>query len=165
MLTKARYDTIRTWFLLHPRSLNLLRALNAWLPRVMYCVYPLLLAALALNGDARFWRVLLVPAAALGAVTALRLLWDLPRPYETLDIEPLIPREKKGRSFPSRHMASATIIAVACWYVCAPAGIVMAVIALLIAVIRPLAGIHFPRDMLAGMLVGLAIGVIGFWLV
>lgn len=142
-----------------------MKILNTWLPRMVYCGYPLLLVILAVNRDGRFFRVLLVPAVVFGMVTVLRRLWDLPRPYEALEIEPLIPREKKGHSFPSRHTASAGIIALAFWYICLPMGMGMMVIALLIAVIRPLAGIHFPRDVIVGLLFSLVIGIIGFWII
>ncbi|MCI2106662.1 MAG: phosphatase PAP2 family protein [Intestinimonas sp.] len=164
-MTKERYDEIRTWFLLHPVQLNSMKALNRWLPRVVYCVYPLLLVSLALRRDERFFRVLLVPAVVFGTVTLLRRIWNFPRPYEKLGIEPLIPREKKGHSFPSRHVASVTIIAIACWYVWIPFGIAMSIIALLISVIRPLAGIHFPRDVIAGFAFSLIIGLVGFWII
>lgn len=162
-MTKESYDRVEKWFTARPGLLDLMKGLNRWLPRVVYCAYPLLLAMLALRRDGRFFRVLLVPAAAFAAVTVLRELWNFPRPYEELDIHPLIPREKSGHSFPSRHVASAAVIAVAFWYVWPPAGIVLSVIALLIAAIRPLAGIHFPRDVIVGMGFGLIIGIAGFW--
>ncbi len=164
-MTKESYDRIRAWFLRRPAALRAMKALNRILPGVVYCAYPLLLAALAYQRDPRFLRALLVPAAAFGLVTVFRRLWDLPRPYEKLGIEPLIPRAKKGRSFPSRHVASVTVIALACWYVWPPLGAAMTGIALVIAVVRPLAGIHFPRDVLAGAALSLAVGVFGFWLV
>ncbi|MBW7572073.1 phosphatase PAP2 family protein [Caproiciproducens faecalis] len=141
-----------------------MKILNLWLPRIVYCAYPALLAMLAIRRDGRFFKALLIPAAVFGTVTVVRKRWNLPRPYEKLGIEPLIPREKKGQSFPSRHVASVTIIAVACWYIWPPAGFAMSVIALLISVIRPLAGIHFPRDVAAGVAFSLLIGIIGFWL-
>lgn len=162
-MTKERYEKIRTWFLLHPLWLKAMEALNLWLPRIVYCAYPVLLLSLAIYRDERFFRVLLVPAIAFGSVTIMRKIWNLPRPYEKLGIEPLIPREKKGQSFPSRHVASVTIIALACFYVWPPIGIAMSVIAMLIAAIRPLAGIHFPRDVVAGMVFSLIIGTLGFW--
>lgn len=164
-MTKEQYDSIRVWFLRRPSLLALMRALNLWLPRVVYCAYPLLVAVLAAERNPRFFRVVLVPAIVFGAVTVMRRIWDLPRPYEALGIEPLIRREKKGRSFPSRHTASVTVIALAFWYVWSPLGAAMTVVAVLIAVIRPLAGIHFPRDVIAGAGLALLVGLAGFWLI
>ena len=163
-LTKARYEKIRLWFLARPTALKGLMLLNLWLPRLVYCTYPVLLAVLIFRGDTKFFKVLLVPALTFAMVTVLRLIWNLPRPYEKLGIEPLIPREKSGKSFPSRHAASAAIIAAACWYVWPPLGIAMSFIALLIAVVRPLAGIHFPLDTLVGVLIGLFFGLVGLWI-
>ena len=162
-MTKERYEKIRAWFLARPVALSAMRVLNIWLPRIVYCAYPLLLLFLLLHRDGRLLRAVLVPAVVFGAVTVLRELWNFPRPYEALEIEPLIPREKKGRSFPSRHVASAVIIAAAFWYVSPPLGVVMAAVALGIALIRPLAGVHFPRDVIAGAAFSLAAGYIGFW--
>ncbi|MGE4353845.1 MAG: phosphatase PAP2 family protein [Oscillospiraceae bacterium] len=164
-LTKEQYAKIRKWFLAHPMLLNTMKWLNCWLPRFVYCTYPLLLGILAVRRDERFFRVLFVPAIAFGSVTVIRKLYNKPRPYEKLSIEPLIPREKNGQSFPSRHVVSVTIIAAACWYVWPPLGYTMSAVALLIAVIRPLAGIHFPIDVVAGILFSLIIGIIGFWLI
>ena len=164
-LTKERYDRICAWFLRHPILLGAMKVLNCWLPRIVYCAYPLLLAVLAIQRDARFFRVLLIPAFVFGSVTVLRKIYNRPRPYEKLNIEPLIPREKSGQSFPSRHAASVAIIAVACWYVWPPIGWVMSVIGVLIAIIRPLAGIHFPKDVIAGVIFSLVIGMIGFWMI
>ena len=164
-MTKERYDSIRSWFLRRPGVLRFIRVLNLWLPRTMYAAYPLLLGMLLLQKDERFWRVLLIPAFVFGTVTVVREFFNLQRPYEKLDIEPLIPREKKGRSFPSRHAASGVVIAAAYWYIWPTAGIAFGVIALVIAAIRILGGIHFPRDIAAGMLLSLAAGALGFWVI
>lgn len=164
-MTKVQYDYIEQWFLAHPLFLTTMKQLNRWLPRIVYCTFPLLLAVLAFERDVRFFRVLLVPAVVFLSVTGLRKCWNFPRPYEKLDIHPLIPRNKKGQSFPSRHVASVTVIAAACWYLCPPLGIAMSVIGVFIAIIRPLAGIHFPRDVIAGMLYALILAIVGFWLI
>lgn len=52
----------------------------------------------------------MVPAAVYVLVIALRILFHRPRPFEQLKITPLVPHGK-GKSFPSRHVASAVIIA------------------------------------------------------
>jgi phosphatidylglycerophosphatase B len=124
-LTKEQYDRIEDWFFLHPAALDGMKILNRWLPRVVYCSYGMLLIFLALSRDLRIFRVLLVPAVVFLSVTLLRKLWNFPRPYEALNIHPLIPRDKKGQSFPSRHVASATILAAAFCYICPPLGAAM----------------------------------------
>jgi membrane-associated phospholipid phosphatase len=163
-MTKERYEKIASWFSARPLLLTLLKLLNAVLPGVMYVAYPLLLVYLAWTRDGRFLRTVLVPAAVFVLVTLLRKLLDFPRPYEKLAITPVLKREGAGQSFPSRHAASAAVIAAAFWYIWMPAGLVMSLIAVLIAVIRPLGGIHFPRDTAAGVLFGLAVAIAGFLL-
>ncbi len=159
----SRYGEIAAWFRARPRAFRLLARLNRVLPLLFYYLYPLLLLQLAVRQDGgRFWRVLAVPAAAFLACTAIRHAFHAKRPYETPGFEPLIRREKTGDSFPSRHMTCAAVIASAYGSVYPAAGAVLAVAALGIAVARVLAGIHFPRDVIAGGALGLAFGIVGF---
>jgi phosphatidylglycerophosphatase B len=164
-LTKERFETIARWLTARPGLLKLLKALNRGLPAVMYAAYPLLLIVLAAARDGRFYRVLAVPAAVFIIVTCVRRLLNRPRPYEKLQITPLLQREGAGQSFPSRHAASATVIAAAFWYISVPAGFVMALAALLISAVRVVAGLHFPRDAAAGVLLSLVLSAAGFWLI
>lgn len=161
-MTAEGYSKISRWFRAHPRILGLMEFLNRWLPLCLYAGYPVLLAVLALRWDSRFWKVLLIPAAVFAIVTIVRKLIDARRPYEMLEISPLISKEKKGQSFPSRHVSAAFILALAFWYISAPLGAIVTAMAVLIAVIRPLAGIHFPRDVIAGVLLSLALGIPAF---
>jgi membrane-associated phospholipid phosphatase len=161
-VTTERYEKIFRFLSSQPLLLSLLKALNRGLPAVVYVAYPLLLAYLAIGRDERVWRFLVVPAVAFVAVTVLRRCLNLPRPYEKLSITPLVRREGRGQSFPSRHACSAAVIAAAFWSILPAAGIVFTVISLLIAAIRILAGLHFPRDIVAGLLLGYALGIAGF---
>lgn len=163
-MTAERYARIAAWFRARPAAYRLLRLLNRSLPLLSYVLYPLLLLWLLANRDGRFLRVLLTPFAGFAICTAVRHFAHAPRPYEVLGIEPLIRRKKTGDSFPSRHMTCAAVIAAAFWYVFPPAGAALAAAAALIAFVRVLAGIHFPRDVLAGGLLGALCGAAGFFL-
>lgn len=163
-MTEKRYAATASWFREHPGCLRIMVLLNRWLPRCLYAAYPALLLVLALLRDARIWKAVLIPAAVFVVVTVIRKAIDAPRPYEALDIQPLIPKNKKGESFPSRHVASAFVLAEAFWYINPFLGLLVGIMALLIAVIRPLAGIHFPRDVAAGALLSLALGIPAFLL-
>ena len=44
------------------------------------------------------------------------------------------------------------------------AGAAMVVVAAAICVLRVLAGVHFPRDVLAGAALGFALGYVGMWI-
>lgn len=80
-----------------------------------------------------------------------------------MNITPLIKKDKKGQSFPSRHVLSATIIAMASMYVNVRLGIIMMLISVAIAVIRPVAGVHYIRDVIGGLIIGIVCGVMGFY--
>lgn len=157
------YGKIAAWFRARPGALRLLVRLNHVLPLIFYYLYPLLLLQLAVRRESgRFLRVLLVPAAAFASCTILRHIFRAKRPYESRGFVPLIPREKTGDSFPSRHMTSAAVIAAAYWYVYPAVGAALAAAAACIAVVRVLAGVHFPRDVIAGGALGLAFALVGF---
>lgn len=127
--------------------------------------YLLSLLLLALRGDARIVRALLVPAACFLVATALRPAIDRPRPYDRFDAPPVGRyRRGKGKSMPSRHTASAAAIACAVVYAFPgwPLGVCMAILSLLIAALRVLAGQHYLSDVLAALALSLALSLIGY---
>ncbi len=162
-MSERRYRAVRGWFLARPAALRAVRAANRLLPALAGLGYLALLAALALRRDGRFWRAAGVPAAAFALGTALRAALDRPRPYEVYGLAPLTPKDTRGRSFPSRHLLSAAVIAAAGWWACPPLGFAMTVITLLLAPARVLAGVHFVRDVAAGAALGALLGWLGFW--
>lgn len=164
-MTPSRYAALREWVLQRPEYLKFLRVLYR-LPLLMYCAYPALLMGLLIQRKwALLFREAAVPLAVFLGVTVLRHWHNSPRPYEVWGTPPLFPRFKKGHSFPSRHSAAASVIAMAFWYINPAAGSVMLAAAMLIAVSRVLAGVHFVRDVLAGLIAGILGGVIGFFVI
>lgn len=161
-MTAKTYEAISAPFRGHPKRLAVLKLLSKGLPLPVYAAYPLLLCGLLAAHDPRFLRAFLVPAISFVLLTVFRDRLNAPRPYEALDISPLITKNTKGHSFPSRHVFSASVIACTFFYVLPPIGTVLLVISVLLAVIRVIGGIHFPRDVLAGMVCGLLSGWIGF---
>ena len=75
------------------------------------------------------------------------------------------PKEKKGRSFPSRHAYSAFALATLMIYLSIPAAVALFAVAILLCVFRVLLGIHFIRDVITGALVGAFAGVIGLLII
>ncbi|MGN0266413.1 MAG: phosphatase PAP2 family protein [Lachnospiraceae bacterium] len=164
MMTEKTYERISAPF---RRSANGARGLeytNKILTIVTYVAYiALVISQLILDRDV-FWQVLLVPAIGFGGVTLFRKVFNASRPYEVLDIQPLLSRRKKGQSFPSRHAFSIFMIAMALGYVWIPLGIVFLVLGVLLAYIRVVGGVHFPRDVIAGALEAIIWGIVGFGL-
>lgn len=134
------------------------------LTTLVYLAYPALILWLWHARGGIPWRELWVPASALVVVTLLRMLIDRPRPYERLDITPLIQKETHGKSFPSRHAFSVFVIGATAWTVWPPLGAAFAVVGVLLCVLRVLGGVHYPADVAAGALVGVAAAVIGYGL-
>ena len=99
------------------------------------------------------------------AVTILRKLIAAKRPYEIYGFTPLLQKDTRANSFPSRHVFSNMIIAAAVLYVNLPLGIFTAVCGLILAVLRVITGVHFPKDVAAGCLIAVLLGWIGFYLV
>jgi membrane-associated phospholipid phosphatase len=95
------------------------------------------------------------------AVSVLRRLVNAPRPYELYGFYEIKPKEKVGQSFPSRHVFSAFVIATLAYTVSAWLGAALSVVAVCLAAIRVLLGMHFIRDVVAGGLIGIASGMLG----
>ena len=94
-------------------------------------------------------------------VTLFRHLVNAPRPYEMYDFYQTPPKNKCGKSFPSRHVFSGFVIATLAFAYSLPLALVMLGFAVILAVSRVLLGIHFIRDVVCGALVGVVSGVIG----
>jgi len=160
-MTLSKYLDYRKWVLSKPYRLPLLKFFYKLLPAFVYLLYPLVLLYLLLQRDWLFLQTFFVPLAGFLSVTWLRRFIGAQRPYELYGLPPLIEKTTKRKSFPSRHCACAAVIAVALWQVHWLMGFVCGIVGVLIAVCRVLAGVHFPRDVIGGLLFGAAIGAIG----
>ena len=109
-------------------------------------------------------KIILMPATIFIVVSILRMALDARRPYEVYDITPLIKKNKKRESMPSRHVLSAALIAMTTLYVNPILGIILLIFTVLVAIIRVIAGVHFPKDVIAGIIIGVVCTYIGFWL-
>lgn len=104
---------------------------------------------------------LVVPLTGFVFVSIFRALTREERPYEKYNFEPVIPKDTKKHSFPSRHVFSAAVIA-GTWIVFFPAvGAGLIAITALIAILRVICGLHYIHDVVAGGLMGFAWGVFG----
>lgn len=127
--------------------------------------YAIAMALIIAGGDQHFWKFLFIPAITLVGVTALRDRIDAPRPYEMYDIDPIIVKHTQGKSFPSRHLTCAVIIAFALAWLHLDWGIVAFAACAIVAFTRIVGGVHFPRDIAVAAAIGFAMGLIGFVLI
>ncbi len=135
---------------------------------VMYAAYPVLILCIASGGllqgsgileaGAAVLPYLLIPGVSFILLSAVRKRMNWKRPYEEWPMDPMIRREKKGRSMPSRHVFSAAVISMCILRRNAALGIIFLGVSVCIAVVRVLGGVHYPRDVIAGYLLGAAAG-------
>ena len=105
-------------------------------------------------------KILVMAAVPFILVSVLRLIINAKRPYEVYAFYTEPPKNKKGRSFPSRHVFSSFLISTLLITVNIPLSIGFYILSLALAVCRVLSGIHFIRDVLVGALVGILSGAI-----
>lgn len=113
-------------------------------------------------------KFVLVTGVPFVLVSVFRHIFNAPRPYELTDFSDFairLPGNKKGRSFPSRHMFSSFVIGTSLLFIHVPVAILLLALGLFLGVWRVFRGIHFPRDIVAGGLIGGISGVLGMLLV
>ena len=94
-------------------------------------------------------------------VSFLRRIINAPRPYELYDFYEVAPKAKKGRSFPSRHVFSAFVIAVFAYAISPWLSAALLILGTMLSAVRVLLGIHFIRDVAAGALIGIISAILG----
>lgn len=162
-MTEQHYETMTRPFRENPDAALWLVRIDKALTVLGYVAYPLLLAVVAAGGLwATLARFVVVPAAGFIALSAFRSFYDAPRPYEALSIDPLIRKDTVGRSFPSRHAFSLMMISCSWFAYSMPVGIVLIVCSFMLACVRVIGGVHFPRDVVAGALFAVFCALIGY---
>ena len=156
------YNQITSGIQNKPTAIRYLQVINSLLTKLMYLVYPLMLIYLFDTQPNRVMTFILIPAISFVLVSCVRKRLNAPRPYEIWDITPLILKNTKGQSMPSRHVFSATIISMAILRLNLTWGIFFLILSLIIAICRVLGGVHYPRDVIAGFLLGIACGLLLF---
>lgn len=161
-MKEAQYQKLTAFCRKTKTREKIIAGITKYLPDAIAVAYPAAIAVLLVQGYSELLRFVLVPLAALVLVTVLRHVFHAPRPYDQMDFQPLL-SHKPGDSFPSRHTASSVIIAIAFWYLSPPLGITASALAAVVGVSRVVAGLHYPKDVLAGASISIVIGILGFW--
>ena len=138
---------------------------------IMYLAYPCLVAYFFFfekqSSDYSVWRAILVPAISFVLLTVVRALINRPRPYEKFEVAPVIPKDTKGNSFPSRHVFSASMIALT-FVLHSPwswLGLIFLVVSILLAVVRVISGVHYISDVIAGIVVASVAAFLGYLII
>ena len=162
-MKKETYIKMTKPFRENPKLAKCLHILNKLFTGGMYLAYPLLLMYLFMIKDSMFLKALVVPASSFILLSFFRKGVNRKRPYETFEMPPIIPKKTKGNSFPSRHVFSASMIAMT-FLLVSPwswLGCVFLCLSCLLAVVRVVSGVHYISDVLAGLLVAIVWGI--FW--
>jgi len=103
-------------------------------------------------------RCLLAVAATYAVVEVLGHLARRPRPFAAEPAARGLVHHAPGRSFPSRHVASAVAMAVVMRPAIGGAVLPMELLAAALGLSRIRTGLHYPSDVLAGAVLGYAVG-------
>ncbi len=164
-MTKEQYLKITEPLRQDSQKAEKVKNVNRILTSLVFFIYPLYLIVLFIEKDVWLWRALIVPAVSFILLTIVRRMINAPRPYERFGIPPVIDKDTKGKSFPSRHVFSVFIIAMTIFYAHPGPGIILGGIGILLGITRVRAGVHEPRDVIAGGISGILCGVIGYYLI
>ena len=124
-----------------------------------YGLYPILVGYLFLVKDTRLIQYILIPGISFIVLSFIRSKLSFLRPYEILDIDPLIQKDTEGKSFPSRHAFSIFIIGTIWLPICMYVGIILVISGIILCICRVIGGVHFPRDVIVGAVLGILCGV------
>ena len=162
---KKLYEPQAAFFKKHSWARTALKIGNYFCTGLPAIAYFSLLASQVVN---KAWYALIssvcIPLACFLFVTLFRAFIHRKRPYDSQGaaIEPVFLKENKADSFPSRHVASATVIAMAYAYYCFPLGIGLFLVTTLLAYARFVSGFHYPTDLLCGGAIGALFGGLFF---
>lgn len=138
---------------------------NIWVTRIIYVAFFVMLIVLLLQRDERIVRVVLVTGISFILVSVFRHFYNEKRPYTIYDFNPIVRKEKTGESMPSRHVFSGFVIGMAFLYIQPYLSIPVFVCSIFMGLGRVIAGVHFPKDVIAGAIIGIISGIIGFYLI
>ncbi len=166
-MEKSTYDSMMTWLGQRPQLARGLSLTNKAITGLVYIAYPALIIWMACTNNPELLRAILVPVISFVLVTLVRNLLNSPRPYEVFDRKSIMPKKTKGKSMPSRHVFSITIIAMT-YFAVFPTpivGIALLVVSVVLAVIRVVTGVHFIKDVVCGIIIGVVCGILGFYVI
>ena len=161
-MDREKYIKVMDFIRSYKYGINIIYITGKAITYLTAVIYLLTITLLVYREDMRFIRVIAVPAVSFIVLSVLRAKYNAVRPYEKYNFKPLIPKDTHGKSFPSRHVFSIFVCAGAAGYIYPQSGILIYIMGVLLAVIRVVSGVHFPKDVIAGALAGILCSIAGF---
>ena len=162
-MTNEQYRKVTDFLRNDPRKVQVVKVGNRILTGLVFLCYPLFLLYLLWKKDAWLAKAIIVPMNSFLLVSWVRMIINAKRPYEKFGIPPVLEKDTVGKSFPSRHVFSVFMIAMTFFCRAPWIGIAFMIIGILIGIVRVLGGVHEPRDVVAGAVIGILCGVIGYF--
>ena len=157
-MNKEAYIKMIAPFRKNTRAARKLGIIHKIATYTVFIAYPIFVLYLFFTANPSLACAIIAPLDGFIIVSVFRYFVNRPRPYEKFDLPPVIPKDTHGKSFPSRHVFSAFIIAFT-MIMCAPAaslfwfiGIVLIILAVVIAVVRVISGVHYVSDVIGALL-------------
>lgn len=165
---KLAYEKNKNFYNRHPKLKEALIKSNTILTAFFILSYFTLIGYTALSKQSpkQLTFIIFVPFLGFFLANVLRMAIEKPRPYAVggAGITPFIEKKKAdNKSFPSRHTASAFVIAMTFVAFYPPVGAFMLLSALALAYVRFALGLHYPSDLTAGALIGILSGFIALF--
>ena len=163
-INRRIFEKVTNYFSTHLKSKNLLKIIYQYVTLLVFLAYPLLLVYVFFAERDKLLKVVLVPLGTLILVTLLRKIINRQRPYEQFETPSVFDNKTEGKSMPSRHTASAFIIAAAFTYVNPVWGAFAFAAAALIALSRIAAGSHYISDVAVAIIISMTIAYLFFFI-
>ncbi|MCF0107010.1 MAG: phosphatase PAP2 family protein [Holdemanella sp.] len=158
-MDKQLYEKISQPFRENKILYTLLMACNTIPTGIGYIFYPILLIYLCFTDYHRIPAYIFFPGLFFVCLSIVRNKLSYSRPYEVLDIKPLIKKDTKGKSFPSRHAFSIFLIGTLWLPINLYIGIFILICGIILCIARVIGGIHFTTDVIVGMILGMLSGI------
>ncbi|MDE6851823.1 MAG: phosphatase PAP2 family protein [Lachnospiraceae bacterium] len=160
-MTREQYVSVMEWIRNKPYGILMIKWSGKGITYLTAFVYFAAGIFLVWQRDQRVIPLVVTPAVSFLLVSIFRGKYGAIRPYEKYGFVPLIPKETQGKSFPSRHVFSIFVIATVICYIWLLPGIILLLLGMILALLRVAMGVHFPKDVLAGALIGVVCGCVG----
>lgn len=164
-MKREAYIQMTEDLLARPGLLKLFTFANKIAPWVYTALYAFIVLAIAPVSPIGAIRLLMVPLGSFLIVQLATHFLDYPRPYQKFGIHPAIPEiTEDSHSLPSKQAFWYTIVGLAYFFVLNNHlyGVILLACAAFLCGIRVWGGLHFTRDILAGIALALIFGLLGF---
>ena len=157
---KHFYVGINNFIYKHPFIKSCVHFSSLFCPWMVAIFYSLFLLKIVIESPNGFFYLFSKPMMVLICTALLRIFINRPRPYEKYSIKPIGDKRQSGHSFPSIHASLTLSIALTVIKTGPNMGLLLSALAITITCTRLLTGVHYLTDILASILIALAIYMI-----